>query len=62
MGLPIAVWRSYIAHRQAETAHTSLLAERYQRAVEMLGGKEAVPWRAFTPWYAWCSRTCPITC
>lgn len=49
VGLPIAVWRSYIAyrqaetaHRQAETAHDSLLAERYQRAAEMLGGKEDV--------------------
>ena len=49
VGLPIAVWRSYIAYRQAETAHrqaetaqASLLAERYQRAAEMLGGKEDV--------------------
>lgn len=42
VGLPIAVWRSYISYRQAETAHASLLAERYQRAAEMLGGKEDV--------------------
>ena len=42
LGLPIAMWRSYTAHRQAETAQKSLLDERYQRAAEMLGGKLAV--------------------
>lgn len=41
-GLPIAAWRSYTAHRQAETAQNSLLDERYQSAAEMLGGKLAV--------------------
>ena len=40
----LAVWRSIVAqkqvetaHRQAETAQRGLLADRYQRAVEMLG-------------------------
>ena len=42
LGLPIAMWRSYTAHRQAATAQDSLLDERYQRAAEMLGGKLAV--------------------
>ena len=42
LGLPIAVWRSYTAHRQVATAQDSLLDERYQRAAEMLGGKLAV--------------------
>lgn len=42
VGLPIAAWRSYTAHRQAETAQNSLLDERYQSAAEMLGGKLAV--------------------
>ena len=41
-GLPIAMWRSYTAHRQAATAQNSLLDERYQRAAEMLGGELAV--------------------
>ena len=41
-GLPIAAWRSYTAYRQAETAQSSLLDERYQSAAEMLGGKMAV--------------------
>ena len=34
MGL--AVWRSMVAQRQAEIAQRGLLADRYQRAVEML--------------------------
>lgn len=42
LGLPIAIWRSYTAHRQAATAQDSLLNERYQRAAEMLGGDLAV--------------------
>lgn len=41
-GLPIAAWRSYTAHRQAETAQNSLLDERYQSAAKMLGGRMAV--------------------
>lgn len=42
LGLPIAMWRSYTAHRQAATAQNSLLDERYQRAAEMLGGESVV--------------------
>ena len=42
LGLPIAAWRSYTAYRQVETAQNSLLAERYQRAAEMLAGALAV--------------------
>ena len=33
----LAVWRSTVAERQANTAQQSLLNERYQRAAEMLG-------------------------
>ena len=33
----LAVWRSTVAERQADTAQQSLLNERYQRAAEMLG-------------------------
>ena len=40
-GLLIAGWRSFTAHWQAETAQSSLLNERYQKATEMLGGKRA---------------------
>ena len=37
IGVVIAIWRSSVAERQAETAQQSLLNERYQRASEMLG-------------------------
>ena len=37
IGLPLAIWRSKVAERQAETAQRGLLNERYQRAAEMLG-------------------------
>ena len=33
----LAVWRSSIAEKQAEIAQRGLLADRYQRTVEMLG-------------------------
>ena len=33
----LAVWRSMVAQKQAETAQKGLLSDRYQRAVEMLG-------------------------
>ena len=35
--IPLAVWRSFVAERQADTAQQSLLNERYQRGAEMLG-------------------------
>ena len=35
--LPLAIWRSRVAERQAETAQKALLNERYQTATEMLG-------------------------
>lgn len=44
IGLPLAIWRSMVAqrqastsHRQSETAQHSLLNERYQKGAEMLG-------------------------
>lgn len=44
IGLPLAIWRSRVAerqaeaaHRQAETAFRSLLNDRFQKAAEMLG-------------------------
>ena len=33
----LAVWRSIVAQKQAEIAQRSVLADRYQRTVEMLG-------------------------
>ncbi len=33
----LAVWRSMVAQKQAETAQKGWLSDRYQRAVEMLG-------------------------
>ncbi len=39
VALPLAVWRSLVAERQADTAQQSLLNERYQRGAEMLGNE-----------------------
>ena len=51
IGLPLAIWRSKVAERQAatsqrqsETAQRSLLNERYQKGAEMLGS-EVLPVR-----------------
>ena len=38
--LPLAIWRSKVAERQAATAQLGLLNERYQKGAEMLGSKE----------------------
>lgn len=37
IALPFAVWRSWVAQRQANTAQQGLLNERYQQGAEMLG-------------------------
>ena len=37
IALPLAIWRSIVAERQADTAQQSLLNERYQKGAEMLG-------------------------
>ena len=37
VALPFAFWRSWVAHRQADTADQNLLNERYQQGAEMLG-------------------------
>lgn len=39
MGLPLAVWRFIVAHRQAATSQLGLLNERYQKGAEMLGSE-----------------------
>ncbi len=39
IGLPLAIWRSLVAQRQADTAQQNLLNERYQQGAEMLGSK-----------------------
>ena len=36
IALPLAIWRSRVSERQAETAHRAQLDERYHRAVGML--------------------------
>ena len=38
LAIILAVWRSKVAERQADTARQSLLEGRYQRSAEMLGG------------------------
>ena len=48
IGLPLAIWRSKVAERQAETAQRGLLNERYQRAAEMLGSDGAAPPRSLS--------------
>ena len=40
IALPLAIWRGVVADRQAKTAQSSLLNERYQKGAEMLGSKE----------------------
>ena len=37
IAFPLALWRSIVAQRQAETAQRDLLNERYQKGAEMLG-------------------------
>ena len=37
IALPLAIWRSMVAQKQADVAQQSLLNERYQRGAEMLG-------------------------
>ena len=37
IALPLALWRSWVAHRQADTADQNLLNERYQQGAQMLG-------------------------
>ena len=37
VALPLAIWRSKVADRQAKTAEQGLLNERYQKGAEMLG-------------------------
>ena len=39
IALPLALWRSIVADRQAKTSQASLLNERYQRGAEMLGNE-----------------------
>ena len=39
IALPLAIWRSIVAGRQAKTAQRSLLNERYQKGSEMLGSE-----------------------
>ena len=37
IALPVAIWRSRVAERQADTAHRDLLDGRFQHAIQMLG-------------------------
>ena len=39
IALPLAIWRSTVAERQAKTAQRSLLNERYLKGAEMLGSE-----------------------
>ena len=39
IALPLAIWRSTVAERQAKTAQRGLLNERYQKGAEMLGSE-----------------------
>lgn len=41
VAVPIAIWRSRVAERQADTAHRSLLDQRFQQALTMAGDDEA---------------------
>ena len=37
IGLPLAAWRSWVAHKQADTAERGHNNERYQKCADMLG-------------------------
>ena len=39
IAIPLAVWRSIVAHRQAQTAQRGLRNERYQKGAEMLSSE-----------------------
>ena len=39
IALPLGIWRSFVAHRQSQTAQQGLLNERYQKGAEMLGNE-----------------------
>ena len=39
IALPLAIWRSWVAQRQADTAQQNLLNERYRQGAEMLDAK-----------------------
>ena len=39
VALPLAIWRSLVAQRHADTAQQNLLNERYQQGAEMLGSE-----------------------
>ena len=41
IALPLAIWRSRVSERQAETAHQTLLDERFNRAVNWLSSPDA---------------------
>ena len=40
VAIPLAIWRSRVAERQAETAHLAMLGQRFQQALELAGNKE----------------------
>ena len=40
IGLPLAVWRSWVAHKQLDTAERGHNNERYQKGADMLGSDE----------------------
>ena len=40
IALGLAIWRSFVARQQADTARRSLLNDRYHRAVELLGNEK----------------------
>lgn len=42
VGMPFLVWRSWVAHRQADTAEQGLITDRFTRAVEQLGAHKTV--------------------
>ena len=39
IALPLGIWRSFVAHRQSQTAQQGLLNERYQKGSDMLGSE-----------------------
>ena len=59
IALPLAIWRSIVAERQAETAQRGLLNERYQKGADMLGSEKLTVRLGGIYALAWLAREYP---
>ena len=59
IALPLAIWRSIVAERQAKTAQRGLLNERYQKGADMLGSEKLTVRLGGIYALAWLAREYP---